>query len=93
MQIKEDGAGAEAIPSIQTNHTTYDNLKNKITHTEILANFFRENAHISFSYTHMYAYQKVFEMCVRFKSLLILFKKISTINVWKLLSIQLNRLL
>ena len=60
MFCKYDREEAEAIPSIQTNHTTYDNLKNKITHTEILANFFRENAHISFSYIHT----KVCEMCV-----------------------------
>ena len=37
------------FPAFQTNHTTYDNLKNKITHTEILANFFDEDAHISFA--------------------------------------------
>lgn len=39
LQISENRDAEEVIPSIQPNHTTYDNLKNKITHTEISANF------------------------------------------------------
>ena len=47
------------FPAFQTNHTTYDNLKNKITHTEILANFSMKMHIFLMPYIYTYFSKKV----------------------------------